>query len=109
MAWAEQTLGEAFTGIKDALLRGNDAQISWEVDRALSERMTVADFKPIQAPVSCWWASLSRAGHFKALIEQNMAGVIGQGRIERSVMIDTDHDGIIDSAAFINSLVAAMA
>ncbi|WLH71423.1 non-ribosomal peptide synthase/polyketide synthase [Pseudomonas fluorescens] len=109
VAWAEQTLGEAFTGIKDALLRGNDAQISWEVDRALSERMTVADFKPIQAPVSCWWASLSRAGHFKALIEQNMAGVIGQGRIERSVMIDTDHDGIIDSAAFINSLVAAMA
>lgn len=52
---------------------------------------------------------IERAGHFKALIEQNMAGVIGQGRIERSVMIDTDHDGIIDSAAFINSLVAAMA
>ncbi len=108
VAWAEQTLGEAFTGIKEELLRGNEAQISWEVDRALSERLEAADFKPIKAPVSCWWASLSRAGQFKDLIEQNMASVIGQGRIERSVMIDTDHDGIIDSAAFINSLVAAM-
>ncbi|WP_448651634.1 amino acid adenylation domain-containing protein [Pseudomonas fluorescens] len=108
VAWAEQTLGEAFTGIKEELLRGNEAQISWEVDRALSERLEAADFKPIKAPVSCWWASLSRAGQFKDLIEQKMAGVIGQGRIERSVMIDTDHDGIIDSAAFINSLVAAM-
>ncbi|RMP61353.1 hypothetical protein ALQ18_00744 [Pseudomonas marginalis pv. marginalis] len=108
VAWAEHTLGEAFTGIKEELLRGNEAQISWEVDRALSERMTAADFKPIKAPLSCWWASLSRAGQFKAQIEQHMVGVIGQGRIERSVMIDTDHDGIIDSAEFINSLVAAM-
>ncbi|QJI12243.1 non-ribosomal peptide synthase/polyketide synthase [Pseudomonas sp. ADAK22] len=108
VAWAEQHLGEGFTSIKEELLRGNEAQISWEVDRALSERLEAADFKPIQAPVSCWWASLSRAGQFKNLIEQNMAKVIGQGRIERSVMIDTDHDGIIDSAAFIASLVAAM-
>ncbi|MFT0475969.1 amino acid adenylation domain-containing protein [Pseudomonas antarctica] len=109
IAWAEQTLGEAFTGIKEELLRGNEAQISWDVDRALSERLAAADFKPIQAPVSCWWASLSRAGHFKDLIEQSMASVIVQGRIQRSVMIDTDHDGIIDSPEFINSLVAAMA
>ncbi|MGH8451033.1 amino acid adenylation domain-containing protein, partial [Pseudomonas sp.] len=109
VAWAEQTLGEAFTGIKDELLRGNEAQISWEVDRALSERMTASDFRPIKAPVSCWWASMSRAGRLKDLIEQNMATVVGQGRIERSVVIDTDHDGIIDSAAFISSLVAAMA
>ncbi|WP_248752418.1 non-ribosomal peptide synthase/polyketide synthase [Pseudomonas sp. MWU15-20650] len=107
-AWAEQTLGETFTVIKEQLLRGNEAQIAWDVDRALSERMQAADFKPIKAPVSCWWASMSRAGHFKDLIERHMAAVIGQGRIERSVMIETDHDGIIDSAAFINSLVEAM-
>ncbi|NWE23758.1 non-ribosomal peptide synthetase, partial [Pseudomonas sp. P7548] len=108
VAWAEQTLGEAFTDIKEELLRGNEAQISWDVDRALSERMSAADFKPIQAPVSCWWASMSRAGRFKDLIEQHMAAVLGQGRVERSVMIDTDHDGIIDSAVFIASLVNAM-
>ncbi|MCS4251614.1 non-ribosomal peptide synthase/polyketide synthase [Pseudomonas sp. BIGb0164] len=108
VVWAEQTLGEAFTDVKEALLRGNEAQISWDVDRALSERMTAADFKPIQAPVSCWWASMSRAGRFKDLIEQHMAAVLGQGRVERSVMIDTDHDGIIDSAVFIASLVNAM-
>ncbi|WP_339530513.1 MULTISPECIES: non-ribosomal peptide synthase/polyketide synthase [unclassified Pseudomonas] len=108
IAWAEQTLGEAFTGIKDELLRGNEAQISWEVDRALSERLSAADFKPIKAPVSCWWASMSRAGQFKELIEQHMASTLVQGRVERSVVIETDHDGIIDSAEFIRSLVAAM-
>ncbi|MCF5665397.1 amino acid adenylation domain-containing protein [Pseudomonas marginalis] len=108
IAWAEQTLGDAFTGIKDELLRGNEAQISWEVDRALSERLSAADFKPIKAPVSCWWASMSRAGQFKELIEQHMASTLVQGRIERSVVIETDHDGIIDSAEFIRSLVAAM-
>ncbi|MCD7083020.1 thioesterase domain-containing protein, partial [Pseudomonas sp. MAFF 311095] len=108
IAWAEQTLGEAFTGIKDELLRGNEAQISWEVDRALSERLSAADFKPIKAPVSCWWASMSRAGQFKDLIEQHMASTLVQGRVERSVVIETDHDGIIDSAEFIRSLVAAM-
>ncbi|WP_259740971.1 amino acid adenylation domain-containing protein, partial [Pseudomonas poae] len=106
--WAEQTLGQAFMAVRQTLLQGNEAQISWDVDRALSERMTASDFKPIKAPVSCWWASMSRAGRFKDLIEQNMAAVIGQGRIERSVVIDTDHDGIIDSAAFISSLMAAM-
>ncbi|WP_339494066.1 non-ribosomal peptide synthase/polyketide synthase [Pseudomonas sp. EA_35y_Pfl1_P108] len=108
IAWAEQALGEAFTGIKDELLRGNEAQISWEVDRALSERLSAADFKPIKAPVSCWWASMSRAGQFKQLIEQHMASTLVQGRVERSVVIETDHDGIIDSAEFIRSLVAAM-
>ncbi|WP_339436537.1 non-ribosomal peptide synthase/polyketide synthase [Pseudomonas sp. EL_65y_Pfl1_R32] len=108
IAWAEQALGEAFTGIKDELLRGNEAQISWEVDRALSERLSAADFKPIKAPVSCWWASMSRAGQFKELIEQHMASTLVQGRVERSVVIETDHDGIIDSAEFIRSLVAAM-
>ena len=55
--WAEQSLGEAFTVIKDELLRGNEAQISWDVDRALSERLLQADFKPIKAPVTCWCAS----------------------------------------------------
>ncbi|WP_455827934.1 non-ribosomal peptide synthase/polyketide synthase [Pseudomonas kilonensis] len=108
VTWAEQTLGEAFSGIKEELLRGNEAQISWEVDRALSERLVAADFKPIKAPLSCWWASLSRAGRFKDLIEQHMASTIAQGRIERSVVIETDHDGIIDSAEFIASLLAAM-
>ncbi|MBA1292719.1 amino acid adenylation domain-containing protein [Pseudomonas lurida] len=108
VSWAEQTLGEAFTAIKQELLRGNEAQISWEVDRALSERMLAADFKPINAPLSCWWASLSRAGRCKDLIEQHMASIHGQGRVERSVMIETDHDGIVDSAEFIASLVAAM-
>ncbi|WLG59193.1 non-ribosomal peptide synthase/polyketide synthase [Pseudomonas extremorientalis] len=108
IAWAEQTLGDTFTGIKNELLRGNEAQISWEVDRALSERLSAADFKPIKAPVSCWWASMSRAGQFKELIEQHMASTLVQGRIERSVVIETDHDGIIDSAEFIRSLVAAM-
>ncbi|WEJ03430.1 amino acid adenylation domain-containing protein [Pseudomonas sp. FJ2-5-13] len=108
VSWAEQSLGEAFTVIKDELLRGNEAQISWDVDRALSERLLQADFKPIKAPVTCWWASMSRAGRFKDLIEQQMATVISQGRIERSVMIETDHDGIIDSAVFISSLVEAL-
>jgi amino acid adenylation domain-containing protein/non-ribosomal peptide synthase protein (TIGR01720 family) len=108
VGWAEQTLGEAFTAIKEELLRGNEAQISWDVDRALSERMQAADFKPINAPLSCWWASLSRAGRCKELIEQHMVNIHGQGRIERSVMIDTDHDGIIDSAEFITSMVDAM-
>ncbi|UII73719.1 non-ribosomal peptide synthase/polyketide synthase [Pseudomonas sp. HN11] len=109
VGWAERTLGDAFIGIKEELLRGNEAQISWEIDRALSERLSAADFKPIKAPVSCWWASMSRAGQFKDLIEQSMADILVQGRIERSVMIGTDHDGIIDSAEFISSLVAAMA
>ena len=51
---------------------------------------------------------MSRAGQFKDLIEQHMASTLVQGRIERSVVIETDHDGIIDSAEFIRSLVAAM-
>ncbi|WPO00380.1 non-ribosomal peptide synthetase [Pseudomonas sp. MUP55] len=108
VTWAEQALGDTFTAIKEQLLHGNEAQISWDVDRALSERMVAADFKPIKAPVSCWWASMSRAGRLKDLIEQQMASVISQGRIERSVMIETDHDGIVDSAVFISSLVEAM-
>ncbi|KFF42763.1 peptide synthase [Pseudomonas sp. BRG-100] len=108
VSWAEQTLGEAFTAVKEELLRGNEAQISWDVDRALSERLLQADFKPIKAPISCWWAAKSQAGRFKDVIEQQMATVISQGRIERSVMIETDHDGIIDSAVFISSLADAM-
>ena len=108
IAWAEQTLGEAFTGIKDELLRGNEAQISWEVDRALSERLSAADFKPIKAPVSCWWAARSEAGMHQALIESGLREVIGQAGIERSVVIDTTHHRIVDNAEFIKNLVAAL-
>ncbi|WP_422889303.1 non-ribosomal peptide synthase/polyketide synthase [Pseudomonas chlororaphis] len=107
-AWAEQTLGDAFREIKEELLRGNEAEISWEVDRTLSERLEQADFKPIKAPISCWWAGLSRAGQHKELIESSMRQVIGQSCVARSVVIDTDHDRIIDNAEFVESFVAAM-
>ncbi|MGE7955442.1 non-ribosomal peptide synthase/polyketide synthase [Pseudomonas sp. NPDC089530] len=108
-AWAEQTLGEAFREIREELLRGNEAAISWDVDRTLTQRMAQADFKPIKAPLSCWWAGLSRAGQQRELIEASMRQVIGQSCVARSVVIDTDHDRIIDNAEFIESFAAALA
>ncbi|WP_428488157.1 amino acid adenylation domain-containing protein [Pseudomonas chlororaphis] len=107
-AWADQALGEAYRAIKEELLRGNEAQISWEVDRTLGQRLRDADFKPIKAPVSCWWAASSRAGQHRALIESTMERVMGRPCIEQSVLIDSTHDRIIDNAAFVHSFAAAM-
>lgn len=107
-AWADQALGEAYRAIKEELLRGNEAQISWEVDRTLGQRLRDADFKPIKAPVSCWWAASSRAGQHRALIESTMEQVMGRPCIEQSVLIDSTHDRIIDNAAFVHSFAAAM-
>ncbi|AKA23541.1 non-ribosomal peptide synthase/polyketide synthase [Pseudomonas chlororaphis] len=108
-AWAEQTLGEAFCEIREELLRGNEAAISWEVDRVLTQRMEQADFQPLKAPISCWWAGLSRAGQHRELIEASMRQAIAPSCVVRSVLIDTDHDRIIDNAEFIESFAAAMA
>ncbi|KRP71474.1 peptide synthase [Pseudomonas paralactis] len=108
LEWAEATLGEAFGDIKQELLAGSEAQVSWEVDRALFKRMEQADFKPLKAPVSCWWAAMSRAGQHKALIEASMERTIGGACVVRSVMIDVDHERIIDNAEFVRSFVTAM-
>ncbi|WP_315871651.1 non-ribosomal peptide synthase/polyketide synthase [Pseudomonas sp. JV449] len=107
--WAEATLGDAFLDIRQALLEGNEAQVSWDVDRTLVKRMEQADFKPLKAPVSCWWAAMSRAGQHRALIEASMQRVIGEGCVVRSVVIEVDHERIIDNAEFVRSLVTAMA
>ncbi|MCF5655210.1 amino acid adenylation domain-containing protein [Pseudomonas poae] len=107
--WAEQNLGERFHELKDELLGGHEAQISWEVDRILGQRLHDADFKAIKAPISCWWAALSRTGVHRQLIETTMLEVTGQSAIERSVLIETSHDRLIDNAEFVRSFAAAMA
>ena len=106
--WAEETLGERFGELKDELLSGHEAQISWEVDRILGQRLHDADFKAIKAPISCWWATLSRTGVHHQLIEASMLEVTGQSTIERSVLIETSHDRLIDNAEFVRSFAAAM-
>ncbi|AZF37165.1 Pyoverdine sidechain non-ribosomal peptide synthetase PvdD [Pseudomonas sp. R4-39-08] len=107
--WAEQTLGERFLELKEELLNGQEAQISWEVDRILGERLRDADFKAIKAPISCWWAALSRTGVHHQLIEASMLEVTEHSEVERSVLIETSHDRLIDNAQFIRSFAAAMA
>ncbi|AZF42326.1 Non-ribosomal peptide synthetase [Pseudomonas sp. R1-43-08] len=107
--WAEQTLGERFLELKEELLNGQETQISWEVDRILGERLRDADFKAIKAPISCWWAALSRTGVHHQLIEASMLEVTGHSEVERSVLIETSHDRLIDNAQFIRSFAAAMA
>ena len=107
--WAGDVLGERFHELKEELLSGQEAQISWEVDRLLGQRLRDADFKPIKAPISCWWATLSRTGVHHRLIEASMLQVAGQSRIERSVLIETSHDRLIDNAAFVRSFADAMA
>ncbi|MFL1561628.1 amino acid adenylation domain-containing protein [Pseudomonas sp. O64] len=107
-AWAEGALGETFLEIKNSLLDGDEAQISWALDRALGQRLKDADFKPINAPISCWWAAASRAGQHRQLIEASMEQVMGWPCIEQSVLIDSTHDRIIDNAAFVQSFADAM-
>ena len=106
--WAEETLGSRFGELKDELLSGHEAQISWEVDRILGQRLHEADFKAIKAPISCWWATLSRTGVHHQLIEASMLEVAVQSTIERSVLIETSHDRLIDNAEFVHSFAAAM-
>ncbi|MBV4482774.1 amino acid adenylation domain-containing protein [Pseudomonas khavaziana] len=106
--WAEKTLGSRFGELKDELLSGHEAQISWEVDRILGQRLHDADFKAIKAPISCWWATLSRTGVHRQLIEASMLEVAVQSTIERSVLIETSHDRLIDNAEFVRSFAAAM-
>nr|WP_043274198.1 non-ribosomal peptide synthetase [Pseudomonas sp. CHM02] len=107
-AWADDALGETFREIKATLLEGDEAQISWELDRTLGQRLKDADFKPLKAPISCWWAAGSRAGQHRQLIEATMQQVVGSACIQQSVMIDSTHDRIIDNAAFVQSFADAM-
>ncbi|WP_426109355.1 amino acid adenylation domain-containing protein [Pseudomonas sp. TWR1-1-4] len=107
-AWAEEALGETFREIKASLLEGDEAQISWELDRTLGQRLKDADFKPLKAPLRCWWAAGSRAGQHRQLIEATMEQVVGQGCVQQSVLIDSTHDRIIDNAAFVQSFADAM-
>ncbi|NWA41244.1 amino acid adenylation domain-containing protein [Pseudomonas reactans] len=107
-AWAEEALGETFREIKASLLEGDEAQISWELDRTLGQRLKDADFKPLKAPIRCWWAAGSRAGQHRQLIEATMEQVVGRACVQQSVLIDSTHDRIIDNAAFVQSFADAM-
>ncbi|NWC90027.1 amino acid adenylation domain-containing protein, partial [Pseudomonas reactans] len=107
-AWAEAALGENFREIKASLLEGDEAQISWELDRTLGQRLKDADFKPLKAPIRCWWAAGSRAGQHRQLIEATMEQLVGRACVQQSVLIDSTHDRIIDNAAFVQSFADAM-
>ncbi|MGX5794442.1 thioesterase domain-containing protein, partial [Pseudomonas sp. E2-15] len=106
--WAESTLGDQFRVLKDELQSGGETERSWAIKQMLDERLQDTDYRAIKAPVSCWWAALSEGGMHQALIEAGMREVIGQAGIRRSVVIDTTHHRIVDSAEFIKSFVAAM-
>ncbi|WP_206678937.1 hypothetical protein, partial [Pseudomonas sp. SST3] len=54
------------------------------------------------------WATLSRTGVHHQLIEASMLEVAVQSTIERSVLIETSHDRLIDNAEFVHSFAAAM-
>ena len=107
--WADGTLGASFQALKAELQSGGETERSWAIKQILDERLQGTDFRPIKAPVSCWWAARSEAGMHQALIESGLREVIGQAGMERSVVIDTTHHRIVDNAEFIKSLVAALA
>ncbi|WP_346656797.1 non-ribosomal peptide synthase/polyketide synthase [Pseudomonas sp. SWRI18] len=107
-AWAESTLGDSYSALKDELQEGGETERSWAIKQLLDERLQDTEYRPIKAPVNCWWAALSEGGMHQALIEGGMREVIGQAGIQRSVVIDTTHHRIVDNAAFIRSFVAAL-
>ena len=107
--WADGALGASFQALKTELQNGGETERSWAIKQILDERLQATDFRPIKAPVSCWWAARSEAGMHQALIESGLREVLGQAGIERSVVIDTTHHRIVDNAEFIKSLVAALA
>jgi amino acid adenylation domain len=107
-AWAERTLGAAYDALKDVLLEGSEAQVSWEVKRLLDLRLQEAEYQPISAPVLCWWAALSKGGQHRELIESSMRAVIGEAGIQTSTVVNTTHDRIIDNPEFVSSFVALM-
>ena len=107
-AWAETTLGAAYDAVKHELLSGQEAQISWEVKRLLDLRLQQAEYQPINAPVVCWWAALSKGGQHRELIESSMRAVIGATGIKQSMVVNTTHDRIIDNAEFVVSFVEVM-
>ncbi|MCR4541375.1 amino acid adenylation domain-containing protein, partial [Pseudomonas sp. 18.1.10] len=107
--WAESTVGDRFRALKEELQAGGETERSWSLKKVLDERLQDTDYRAIKAPVSCWWAALSEGGMHQALIEAGMREVIGQGGIQRSVVIDTTHHRIVDDADFIRSFVAALA
>ncbi|NVZ54192.1 amino acid adenylation domain-containing protein, partial [Pseudomonas sp. B6002] len=104
--WADATLGEGYRALKDELQEGGETERSWAIKQVLDERLQDTDYRAIKAPLHCWWAARSEAGLHQALIESGMREVIGQGGIQRSVVIDTTHHRIVDNAEFIKSFTA---
>ncbi|WP_312408091.1 amino acid adenylation domain-containing protein [Pseudomonas rhodesiae] len=107
-SWAQRTLGTAYEGLRHELLEGSEAQVSWEVKRLLDLRLQDADYAPIKAPIACWWASRSKGGQHRELIESSMRAVIGAAGITQSTLIDTTHDRIVDNPQFVGSFASVM-
>ncbi|MGR6616184.1 thioesterase domain-containing protein [Pseudomonas rhodesiae] len=107
-SWAQRTLGTAYESLRHELLEGSEAQVSWEVKRLLDLRLQDADYAPIKAPIACWWASRSKGGQHRELIESSMRAVIGAAGITQSTLIDTTHDRIVDNPQFVGSFASVM-
>ncbi|WP_441346509.1 amino acid adenylation domain-containing protein [Pseudomonas rhodesiae] len=107
-SWAQRTLGTAYESLRHELLEGSEAQVSWEVKRLLDLRLQDADYAPIKAPIACWWASRSKGGQHRELIESSMRAVIGAAGITQSMLIDTTHDRIVDNPQFVGSFASVM-
>ncbi len=105
--WADSALGETFISLRNELQEGGELEVSWALKLALDERLKDADYVPIAAPVSCWWAAQSKSEHDRQVISRALEAGVGHG-LEASVVIDTTHDRIVDNPAFIDSFVSAL-
>jgi amino acid adenylation domain-containing protein len=105
--WAHLALGEVFVSLRDELRQGGELEVSWALKHMLDERLKDADYSPIAAPVSCWWAAQSKSANDRHVICSALEEGIGHG-VHASVVIDTTHDRIVDNPEFIASFVSAL-
>ncbi|POA52286.1 non-ribosomal peptide synthetase [Pseudomonas sp. FW507-12TSA] len=100
--WAELHLGQAFISLCDELAQGGELEVSWALKRVLDERLQDADYKPLLAPISCWWAARSKSEMDRQVIQSALEKGTGQ-RLNASLVIDSTHDRIVDNPEFVES------
>ncbi len=105
--WAESALGETFASLRTELQQGGELEVSWALKLTLDERLKDAAYVPIVAPVSCWWAALSKSEADRQVIRTALEAGVGHG-VAASVVVETSHDRIVDNPDFVASFVEAL-
>ncbi|MDH0605981.1 thioesterase domain-containing protein, partial [Pseudomonas sp. GD03869] len=105
-AWAAEAFGAEFQALSQELVVP-EVQAVQRIKTVLDQRFAESDYKPVDVPVTCWWAARGKAEGSIESVESSMAKALGRPPF-RAGLFDLNHDQLVGHPGFVRSFTDAL-